>query len=384
MYIVCHYGEIALKGGNRKMFEEKLVENIKKALKTNGVVFQLVRRLYGRILIKFNDAAEAEKAEKPLKKVFGLAYFYLAWACPLDLELIKKTAGGILAHLDFETFCVRTKRANKGFPLTSQEINEQVGAYIAESLKKEVDLESADVVLMIEITDQEAFLGTAKIIGLGGLPVGVSGKAVCLLSGGIDSPVASYYAMKRGVEVIFLHFHSFPYTDQASIAKVSDLASVLKKFQGQAAVYLVPFADIQKEVLLKTKADLRVILYRRLMLKIAQKIAQAEQAEVLITGESIGQVASQTLPNITAIAEASSLLVLRPLIGFDKQEIIAKAQEIGTYEVSIVQHQDCCSRFLPQFPETKADLAEVKNEEKNLKSAKLIKEALKNLKVVNI
>ncbi|MDP2951168.1 MAG: 7-cyano-7-deazaguanine synthase, partial [bacterium] len=208
---------------------------------------------------------------------------------------------------------------------------------------------------------------------------GVSGKAVSLLSGGIDSPVASFLAMKRGLSLVFVHFHALPFVDKASVEKVKELVKVLKKYQGNSKLYLVPFAEIQKEILLKTKEGLRVVLYRRLMFSIAQEIAKQEKAFGLITGENLGQVASQTIENIAVIESGLEMPVLRPLITYDKEEIIQKAKAIGTFELSIQEHQDCCSRFLPKHPETKANLKEVLSEEKKLKIKELTKSALKSL-----
>ncbi|MEK7482597.1 MAG: tRNA uracil 4-sulfurtransferase ThiI, partial [Patescibacteria group bacterium] len=211
--------------------------------------------------------------------------------------------------------------------------------------------------------------------GPGGLPLGTGGKAVALISGGIDSPVAAYLAMKRGVEIIFLHFHSYPYTNKASIEKVEKLVGHLSRYQKKPKLYLAPFGDIQKEILLKTPAKLRVVLYRRMMLRIAQALAEKEKALALITGESIGQVASQTLENMAAIQEVCVLPILRPLVGWDKEEIIKAARDIGSFDISSLPDQDCCSKFVPEHPETKAKMAEVKAAEKKLNIRKLFASA---------
>ncbi len=233
--------------------------------------------------------------------------------------------------------------------------------------------------MFIEITNRYAFLYLEKIKGLGGLPVGVSGRAVSLLSGGIDSPVASFYAQKRGIELVFLHFHALPYVNKASLEKAEKIVKILNKYQFSSKLYLIPFADIQKEILLKTKASFRVVLYRRFMFRIAEILAKKEKAKVLITGESVGQVASQTLENIAVITRAISLPIFRPLICQDKQDIIEKAKEIGTYDISILPHQDCCSRFLPKRPATKANLTEVRKEENKLDIKKLIAKAIEKV-----
>jgi len=247
-----------------------------------------------------------------------------------------------------------------------------------------VDLHNPDIILYIEITEKFAFLYTKKFAGCGGLPLGVSSKAVSLISGGIDSPVASFLMMKRGVENIFVHFYSTQQGYEQSLEKVRDILRVLKKYQQTVKVYFVPFSDVQKEIVLKTKADFRVVLYRRIMFLVANEIAVKEKAKALITGESVGQVASQTLENMLAVEEAVILPVLRPLAGWDKQEIMDLAKKIETYEVSILPHLDCCSMFAPEHPSTKADLKQVKKQEKKLKVKKLIKKALKECQVETI
>lgn len=385
--IICHYAEIGLKGKNRKFFEEGLMGNIKTSFiinSCNGI--KNIRRISGRILIKIDKRVEEDKIRQALKNVFGIAYFSFAVNCEQDMEEIKKKSFEILEDKEFKTFRVETKRAEKDFYLTSQQINEQVGEYIfeklnAKSLKFRVNLKNPDITCFIEIVEKYAFLYLEKVRGLGGLPVGVSGKAMSLLSGGIDSPVASFYGMQRGIKIIFLHFTSFPFTEQASIEKVKKIVKILNKFQFRSKLYLIPFLNIQKEILLKTKAKLRVVLYRRFMFKIAEVLAEKEKIKALITGESVGQVASQTLENIGVIQETIKSLVLRPLIGMDKEDIIKKGKEIGTFDVSILPAQDCCQRFLPKHPETRANLKEVKEEEKKLDVKGLIKEAIKKVKV---
>lgn len=376
-YFICHYHEIGLKGKNRKFFEERLVENIKKALPKSSFLF--VKRISGRIIIKLNKAGKKKEKEikNSLKNVFGISYFTSADSCEQKIEKIKKKSLEILKSQKFKTFRITTQRSKKEFALTSQQINEKIGEFIIKKLNKKVNLEKPDLTCFIEIVEKYAFLYLEKIRGAGGLPVGVSGKAIVLLSGGIDSPVAAFYIMRRGVKVIFIHFHAYPYTEKASIEKAKRIVKILNKFQFNSKLYLIPFALIQKEILLKTPPPLRVILYRRMMLRIAQVISEKEKARTLVTGESIGQVASQTLENIRAIEQAIDLLILRPVIGQDKQDIIDKAREIGTFEISILPHEDCCARFLPKHPETRAKLREVKRVEKKLNIEKLIKEAIK-------
>jgi len=404
-YIICHYSEIGLKGKNRKFFEEKLVENIKRVLKPAS--FEFVKRISGRIIVKLSKKGiggeEGEKEMKGnLKKVFGIAYFAFATSVPQKIKNIQEKALELLkdpeyhksfgfgygASKKFKTFRIFTQRSKKEFHLTSQQVNENVGWYILkkskiknEKLKIRVDLENPDVTCFVEIVEKYAFLYLEKIKGQGGLPVSVSGKAVVLLSGGIDSPVAAFFAMKRGVRAIFLHFHAYPFVSRASIEKAEKIVKILRDFQGESRIYVIPFTDIQKEILMKTPAKLRMILYRRFMLRIAEEIAKKENALGVFTGESIGQVASQTLENIKVIEEAARLPVFRPLISQDKEEIIKKAIEIGTFNVSILPYQDCCTRFLPSHPATRAKLEDIKTAEKKLNIARLVKTAVKNSSV---
>ena len=374
-YVICHYAEIGLKGKNRKFFEEKLVENIKKSLPGNS--YEKVKRISGRILIELEEKADETQIKNSLKNVFGIAFFAFAINSEQKIETIKKKAIELLKSERFKSFRIETKRSKKDFSLTSQEINEKVGAEVVKKLKKKVDLKNPKITCFIEIVEKYAFLYLEKIKGPGGLPVSVSGKAISLLSGGIDSPVASFYGQRRGIKIIFLHFTSYPFTKQSSVEKAKRVVKILNKFQFQSKLYLIPFTEIQKEILLKTKTKLRVILYRRFMFRIAEILATREKARALITGESVGQVASQTLENIGAIEEVIKLPVLRPLIGQDKEDIIKKAKEIGTFDVSILPGEDCCQRFLPKHPETKADLREVKKEEKKLNVKELIEQAIK-------
>ena len=398
-YLLCHYAEIGLKGKNRRFFEEKLMNNLKK-LALEPADFDLIKRISGMIIVRLTE--EGVKREKELKEklkcVFGLANFAFAERCPQKIEEIEKkvleilkkekfsasgaaSAGGQGSAEGGKTFRISAKRSNKNFPLNSQKINERIGATvlkkIGEERKIKVDLENPEITVFIEVVQNYAFVYLQKIKGPGGLPVGSGGRVLSLISGGIDSPVASWFLFKRGAEVIFLHFHSFPQTDKASQEKTKEVIRKLSVYQTKTKLYLVPFLNIQKEVLLKAPADLRVIFYRRLMFKIAEKIAKKEKVLALLTGENLGQVASQTLENLGVIEKGISLPVFRPLIGFDKEEIISRAKEIGTYQISILPHQDCCSLFIPRHPATKASLFEVEAIEKKLKIKKLLNSAYK-------
>lgn len=386
-YIICHYGEIGLKGENRKYFEKLLAENIKKIL-TQGCPGCLGRTkiVSGRILVELSarGAKQTGKISGILKNVFGLVYFSFAFKSVQDMEMLKNDAWEFIKEKKFSTFRVTAQRSDKNFALNSLAINTLIGAYIVEKTGKKVKLKNPGLNCFIELTDKQAFIYTKKIKGPGGLPVGSSGRVAVLLSGGIDSPVAARFILKRGSGAIFIHFHSRPFTSNESVEKVKALATVLKKFQASGKIYLVPFAAAQKEVLIKTPEKLRVVLYRRLMLRIAEKIAGQERCLGFVTGDSLGQVASQTLENMAAVEEASGLPVLRPLIGLDKEEIISIAKNIGTYEISIRPHDDCCVRFVPKHPETKACLAEVKKAEESLDLEKIIHDALEKTELITV
>lgn len=381
-YIICHYHEIALKGNNRGFFEQKLVENIRKFLPKGA--FDFVKNISGRIIIKLNQNStkEKEKIIGILKNIFGIVSFSFADNCKQDLKIIKKTSVNLLKKEEFKTFRVSTKRSNKKFELNSQQVNEEVGAFIVQKMNKKVSLKNPDINLFIEIVQDYSFMYFKKIKGRGGLPVGVSGKGIVLISGGIDSPVAAFLAMKRGIEISLVHFHSSPYTSEESIDKVKRIIQTLTNFQFRLKLHLCPFADIQRDILLNIPAKFRVILYKRMMLRIAEEVGKKEKIEAFITGESVGQVASQTLENISVIQSVSDKLVLRPLICQDKTEIIEKAKDIGTFNISILPHQDCCTRFVPRHPATKARLKTIEGVEKKLNIKKLINQSIQEMETL--
>jgi thiamine biosynthesis protein ThiI len=395
---LIHYGEIGLKGKNIDFFKKKLRDNVRKAL--DGVVSPHAVNL-GRSRITvglsekdipedgFEDAWNSlqnllQQAESRLQKVFGIQYFGLGLQCSLDLEMIERVAAGLLKGESFKSFKVDAKRSNKAYHLTSPEINSRVGAFLQKTFSAEVRLNNPDQTLHIEIGDRESYVYTRKVLGPGGLPVGVSGKVVALLSAGFDSPVASYQMMKRGAEVVFVHFHSYPFISRDSIDQATGLAKVLTAYQFHSRLYLVPFAETQQIIVANTPAALRVILYRRMMVRIAEAIAKKEWAEGLVTGESLGQVASQTLRNMRVIDEVASLPILRPLVSFDKSEIIEAAKRIGTFELSSAPYDDCCSFLLPKRPNTWASPEEVASAEKSLDIDHLVEEALSKAEVKEI
>jgi tRNA uracil 4-sulfurtransferase len=378
--IVCHYGELSLKGGNRRFFEQKLAKNIRLQLEKNfPESFESISKPYGRIIINLTPkgSSQPEKLEKIFKNIFGIANFSFALELESEISLIQNKLWEIVRDKEFKTFRITAQRSDKNFPLSSQQLNEKIGALIWKKSKKKVSLNDPDLNCFIEITGKNSYLYFKKFKGAGGMPVETSAKSIILLSGGIDSPVAAYFALKRGSIPVYVHFHSMPFTSQKSIDKVMELAKILTKYNLKAKIYLIPFADIQKEIMLKTAPKPRVILYRRMMLRIAEKIAQKEKAFALYTGDSLAQVASQTLENINATQEAVKIPALRPLIGWDKEEIMDLARRIGTYETSILPHDDCCTRFVPKHPELQAEIKKIKEEEKKLNINKLIKSAIK-------
>ncbi len=375
-YIVIHYGEIALKGGNRQFFEKKLMQNIKQALSDLGKI--LIKEIYGRFIVLIAEGWDLDLIKSKLDKVFGIEYFAFAHNSTLDYNEIEKDLLSLLKTKKFKTFRVSARRANKNFPFDSQQLNEKLGAAIVKKMKKKVELKNYDLNCFLEIANNFAFIYFEKIKCRGGLPVGASDKLLCLISGGIDSPVAANLMQKRGAKIVFVNFDAYPATPRENQEKVKDLVRVLTEYQFDAKLYIVPFLTVQQEVIKKVPEDYRVVFYRRMMLRISRLIAKQENILALVTGESLGQVASQTVENIRAISEAIDLPILRPLIGFNKEEIITLAKQIGTYELSVQPFEDCCSLYVPQHPVTRADLNLIQDLEENWEFDGLLQEALKN------
>lgn len=372
-----HYAEVGLKGKNRIFFEKRLVSNIKIALR--GTSYAEVERLHDRILVRLKKNADVSEIKKRLQQVMGIAYFELACSTERDITAIKETALQQIREMPCESLKVETRRTDKTFPLTSPQISAEVGGYLIEKTGARADMHNPDLVCWIKITQKSVYISTEKIPGIGGLPVGVSGKVLVMLSGGIDSPVAAWQMIKRGAKAVFIHFYSYPYTDKASLEKVIELAQILAVSNYRSTVYLIPFAELQQVIVTGTPAPLRVLLYRRMMTRIAQRVATMVDAEALVTGESLAQVASQTLTNLRTIEAIADIPILRPLIGEDKAEIIEKAQRIGTFDVSTRLHQDCCSLFVPKHPATRASLTELEDAESDLDIDALVEDAVNNL-----
>jgi thiamine biosynthesis protein ThiI len=377
--IVLRYHEIALKGRNRPFFVGRLAENVVRA--TADLPVGTPRRASARLLLPLRDPAAWPEARGRLARVFGLANLALAHEVSLaDGEAgLPRLGDAVLAEVvgtPMASFRIDTKRSDKRFPLTSPEVNRVLGARVREATGARVDLERADLTVAVDILPGRAFFSVEKVPGAGGLPVGTSGRVLALLSGGIDSPVAAWRMMRRGCHVDFVHFHSVPFLDRTTQEKSRELVRQLVRWEHAADLLLVPFGEVQRQIVAAVGRPLRVVLYRRMMLRIAEALARAHHASALVTGESLGQVASQTLTNLAVIGAATSLPLLRPLIGMDKGEITDEAMRIGTYETSVIPDQDCCQLFVPRHPATHAPLAEVLEAEARLDVAALAAQAV--------
>ena len=372
--IVVHYQEIALKGNNRPWFVSRLARNLRTATKGTGV--REVRVLMGRIELVLDERADWDTVRRRLENVFGVANFARARSAPLDVDAIAQQILEDLGDRQTESFRVSARRADKRFPLTSPQMEREIGGRIKEARGWRVDLGNPGLTIHVEALTEEAFYYFGKEPGAGGLPAGTSGRVACLLSGGIDSPVAAWRMMRRGCRVIFVHFHSYPILSRASQEKARELVALLTKFQYDSRLYMVPFGEIQQQVVLSVAPPLRVVIYRRLMMRIAEAIARRNRAQALVSGEVVGQVASQTLENLSSIDSVVSMPVLRPLIGMDKDEITAAAQRLGTYEISIIPDQDCCTLFTPRHPATKAKRWELERAEAALPIEEIVSGAV--------
>ena len=380
MFYIIHYSEIGLKGKNRPFFEKQLIDNIQLAFKDEKVK---VKRISGRLILEAE--IEQELAIKTLQYVFGIKSIIPVVQTDIDVKKIGDVAVEFMKDLEGETFKVTTKRSNKSTPFTSQELSAEVGGMCLDAYPKwSVKMKNADKLVYIEIVEKWGFVGVEKIAGSGGLPVGVSGTVLCLLSGGIDSPVAAWRMMRRGCDVKFIHFHSHPYTDQASVDKVKELADLLGPWQRKTEVHLIPFLDIQKQIVTDTKSEYRVVLYRRFMFRIAEVVAKQVKALGLVTGENLGQVASQTLENMSTITDVVDIPIYRPLISYDKEEIIKEAERIGTYELSIIPHGDCCSLFTPRSPVTRSNSGVADGEEGKMDVDGVIEDAMGKVEVYKV
>ncbi|SDC58182.1 thiamine biosynthesis protein ThiI [Candidatus Frackibacter sp. WG11] len=384
--ILVRYGEIGTKGGNRHLFEDKLISNIEQSL--TEIAKADVYKTDGRIFVE-TEMNDVDVVTDRLQKVFGIVGVCPAKETALDFEEIKE-AGLELVEKELsdkaKTFKVETRRINKGFEYDSMEINRELGAHVLRNTEDlTVDVHNPDFKLNVEIRYRQAYVYANDLPGVGGLPVGSSDKAGLLLSGGIDSPVAGWMSMKRGVELIPIYFHSPPFTSERAKEKVIDLCRVLASYAGGSInLRVVPFTEIQTAIKDECPKKLLTIIMRRLMMKIAEEITENEDGKALITGESIGQVASQTLDSMYVTNAMTKMPVFRPLIGLDKNEIKRRAKDIGTYEISIQPYDDCCTLFVPDNPETKPKLRFVEYAEEDLAVEELVSEAITQTEIIKI
>ncbi len=371
--ILATTSEISLKGDNRRWFERTLTENVRTALADMGVTS--IERPAWRVLVTFNRPVPLTEAARRLATVFGIGAMMAVEHAGYTFDDLQNHTGARLDGLSAESFAIRCQRSDKRFPMTSPEIERGLGSFVQERTGWPVDLRAPDLTIHVLVDANGLFSWTRRIPGPGGLPVGVGGKATCLISGGIDSPVAAYRLMKRGMRLDFVHFHSVPQTDPASLEKVENLIEILIRYQGPARLAMVPLLPIQEEIAARCPAELRILLYRRFMLRLAEAAALRLRSDALVTGESLGQVASQTIQNLRAVESVSKIPILRPLIGLDKPEIIDIARRIGTYETSILPHFDCCSFLMPDKPATKSTSAELDRAEDALDVGALVTRA---------
>lgn len=384
--LLCKPGEIFLKGLNKHYFEERLVANVKRRLKPIGHfrVTYLQSALY---IEAADDAADLDAAYDAVRKVFGIATITRAAACEKDKDAITALAKTYLhdAMTAAHSFKVETKRSDKRFPMTSIELSQYVGGELAEAFPDTVvDVHDPELTVRLEVREQAAYVHAQAVEAAGGMPVGCNGAAVTMLSGGIDSPVSSYMIAKRGVRLVPVHFFSFPYTSELAKEKVLSLAKELTAYTGRMTLQIVPFTHIQEEIRRACPEEYFTLIMRRFMMRIAEHVARRTRCQALVTGESIGQVASQTMDGLTCTNAVCSLPVFRPLIGFDKTEIMDYAERIGTYETSILPYEDCCTIFTPRHPQTKPRVDQLEQSETLLDGEALIERALSGIEVVDI
>jgi thiamine biosynthesis protein ThiI len=380
--ILIHYHEISLKGDNRRWFEKVFKRNVRTQVKP--LPFTSVETNAARVFIFGVDANRWNEYATELKKVMGLMNAHLMHSVEPEIDVLKATAAELISHKKFETFRVSTKRQYKNFPFTSQEVNQEIGAHLQPICNKRVKLKGADLNVVIELVNDKAYIGVDKIRGYGGLPVGTGERAVSLISSGIDSPVSSFEMIKRGVSLSYVHFHSAPATSRQSIKNVERLLKVIAGYQIRCDLYNIPLLAIQEKIMETAPSKFWVILFRRAMMRMAEQIAEEIGAVALITGENVGQVASQTLSNMRATADAVERPILRPLAGLNKEDIVNRAREIGTYEISIEPYEDCCAFFVPIHPETRANLEEVRQIEAAIDMTGLYETAMENIEKLTI
>lgn len=382
---IVKYGEIGVKGKNRYIFENKLIKNVKNMLAHIGK-FNVYKE-YGRIYVDLGEYAEDyEEVLEEIKKVFGVVGVCPGIRAEKDYDKLKELALQLLEEKIEEgsgSFKVTSRRGDKSLELTSQEMSKDIAGFLVYNVKDriKVDVRNPETTIHCEYRQNHVMVYSDTVPGYGGLPVGTNGRAISLLSGGIDSPVASWMVAKRGVEIEAIHFHSYPFTSEKSQEKVRDLAQILAKYCGKVRLHKVNILEIQKAIGVSCKEEEMTIISRRFMMKIAQRVGEMRFCDALVTGESIGQVASQTIQGLTCTNASVSLPVFRPLIAMDKSEIIKIAQKIGTFETSVIPEEDCCTVFSPKSPVTKPKLDRIEKSESSLDVEKLIQDAIDNMEV---
>ncbi len=384
--ILLKLGELVLKGLNRRYFEQRLIANIGKRLKNLGRfrIYSVQSTVYVEPL---DDGCDMDEVFSALRQVFGVISLSRAAACEKSPEAILETAKSYLSEelSSAKSFKVETRRSDKSFPMTSIALSQYIGGELHEAFPNLTpDMHEPELVVNVEVRDYSAYVHAGGVRGAGGLPVGTSGRAVTLLSGGIDSPVSSYMMAKRGLKLVPLHFFSFPYTSELAKRKVLDLASILQNYCGELKVDIVPFTHIQEEIRAKCPEDYFTLIMRRFMMRISQKVAEMHGCKGIITGENLGQVASQTMEAMAVTEACCSLPVLRPLIGMDKEEIVGIARKIGTFETSVLPYEDCCTVFTPRHPKTKPRLEDVEAAEARLDIEALVEEAISGIETVRL
>ncbi|MDO4500458.1 MAG: tRNA uracil 4-sulfurtransferase ThiI [Erysipelotrichaceae bacterium] len=380
-HIVVRYGELSTKGKNRKDFTKALTNNIKRRLKAyEGLTYKM---LHDGLFIKLNGE-DYNLIKEDLKQVFGYSYFSGALILPKDIEAIKETALKIALKRDYKTFKVNARRSDKSFPLKSDQINRQVASHILKNSEIKVDVHNPDLMIYIVIDHANAIMMDEKVRGIGGYPTGINGKAMLMMSGGIDSPVAGYMTMKRGLKIEAIHFASEPYTSKQAKEKVLELARQLSVYQGDMLVHVIPFTELQLAIYKHADESYAITIMRRMMYRIADQICKNRKIKLITNGESVGQVASQTPESISVIAKVCETLIMRPLCMMDKIESIDMAKKIGTYETSILPYEDCCTIFDPKNPVTKPKEKECLFFESKFDYQSLIDECIKNDQIIKV
>ncbi len=384
--ILIKNGELALKGLNRRTFEDMLVKNMRRRLESIGK-FKFTVAQSTIVAEPEDDGIDLDEAVERIGKIFGIAGFSRAAAVEKDMETILRSAEEYLAPqlLTVRSFKVEAKRSDKKFPLTSPEICRETGGYLLRKFPHlEVDVHNPDIIVTVEIRDSNAYIHGKQIKGAGGMPTGSAGRAALLISGGIDSPVAGYMMAKRGLELMAVHFASPPYTSERAEQKVHSLLRQVSKYSGRIALFVVPFTETQELIKDNCPEEIFTVIMRRMMMRVAQKIAAKEHAGALITGESVGQVASQTMQAIACTDNVCEIPVFRPLIGMDKDEVVAISRKIETFDISILPYEDCCTVFTPKHPRTRPTIEYVEECEKALEVDRLVNEAAENARFVLI